>query len=150
MLTESHAVTRHAHRQAMIIPVRLLLVGAVLLAASGAGCGRRDGPQRTFYPIRGTVTLDGKPLPYGEIQFVTPSLGHLDVCVIKNGRFTGQAGPGKRTVSFCAFREGAKDPETGAAIRLNVIPPRYSTESNVEADVTAEGPNDFAFDLTSK
>jgi hypothetical protein len=134
----------------MIVPVRLLLIGAALLAMGGAGCGRRDGPQRTFHPVRGTVTLDGEPLPFGEIQFVTPSLGHLDACVIKNGRFTGEAGPGKRVVSFCAFKEGAKDPETGAAVRLNVIPPRYSTQSTMEADVTAEGPNEFVFELTSK
>jgi hypothetical protein len=150
MLTESHAVTRHAHRQAMIIPVRLLLVGAVLLAASGAGCGRRDGPQRTFYPIRGMVTLDGKPLAQGEIQFVTPELGHLDVCVVKDGRFTGEVGPGMRNVKICSFRKGKVDSGSGEATQINIIAARYSADSTLTAEVTAAGPNEFSFELLSK
>lgn len=135
---------------ALWVPVTMLLAGALLSAMGAAGCARRDGPQRTYCLVRGTVTLDGEPLADGEIQFATPELGHLDVCFVKDGRFTGEVGPGLRSVKICSFRKGKVDPGSGDATQVNIIPARFSAESKLTAEVTTAGPNDFRFDITSK
>jgi hypothetical protein len=122
----------------------------LVLAMCGAGCGRRDGPKRVFRPVRGTIVLDGQPLAHGEIQFETPSLGHLDVCAVKDGRFAGEVGPGTRIVRICAFIKGKVDPGSGEPAQVNIVPARYSIDSKLTADVTASGPNEFHFEITSK
>jgi hypothetical protein len=122
----------------------LLAIGVML-----AGCQR----QRTFaptYAVRGSVTLDDKPLAEGAIAFISPESGDLQAVPIKDGHYEGQARAGARRVEIRAYRPrpGPKKPLEPPP--HNYIPSRYNSETTFSADVTAEGPNVFDFDLRSQ
>jgi hypothetical protein len=121
-------------------------------------CNSSSSPHvQETYPVSGSVTLDGEPLADGEINFLTPQEGTLDIVHITNGKFQGQAKAGSRRVEIKAFREekpaeqgelsmpGADEPT-----RINYIPSRYNTESTLTAEVTEAGPNEFTFELKSE
>ncbi|HMO85216.1 MAG TPA: hypothetical protein PKC18_09885 [Lacipirellulaceae bacterium] len=63
-----------------------LATGAALLLLPALLTGCSDG-RPTRVPVSGIVTIDGQPLPYGNIKFVPsgarPSAGKID----ENGRF---------------------------------------------------------------
>lgn len=124
----------------------LVLVGLLL-----AGCGGGTEPQR--YPVSGTVTLDGQPLPEGLIFFKTVATGAIDTMEIKAGKFAGEAQPGERRVEIVAYRESTAPgttPGMEANAEVNYIPPRYNSQSTLTAQVKPEGPNEFSFEVTSK
>ena len=109
--------------------------------------------QEETYPVSGTVTMDGQPLADGEIHFITRAEGALDIVPIQGGKFEGQAKAGKRRVEIHSFREGepmapfpGADPEP---TREDIIPARYASLSELEADVTTDGPNQYTFELVS-
>ena len=66
------------------------MIGAAVVLAAGliAGCSD-DGPQR--YRVSGSVTLDGKPIPYGEVLFTPDAAqknsGPQGIAPIKDGKF---------------------------------------------------------------
>ena len=72
-----------------------LLRVAALLSLATAGCG--GGPK--MYPVSGTVTYDGKPLPAGQISFEADvTKGHdgpQGMAYIKDGRFDTAQQKGK-------------------------------------------------------
>ncbi|NIL97834.1 MAG: hypothetical protein GTO62_12100, partial [Planctomycetales bacterium] len=82
-----------------------LLVLPLALLATIAGCSCTDRAQPVRYPVSGTVTLDGKPLPAGRITFVTVSLSLIDGMPIEKGRFSGQAAAGQRRVQISVLEE---------------------------------------------
>jgi hypothetical protein len=112
-----------------------------------------SAPEEDTYPVSGTVTFDGEPLADGEIQFVTPTTGALDIVSISGGNFQGEAKAGLRRVQISAFREGEPmAPMPGAKpepTRINYIPAEYNAMSKLEANVTPDGPNQFEFELFS-
>jgi hypothetical protein len=125
-----------------------LSVVAVLAASLLLGCGA-SGPK--VYPVSGTVTLDGKPLPDGVIYFKTLQTGTLETFPVKDGEFKGQAQEGDRRVEISAYRTTIQ----GAAgmkgeVKENLIPPRYNVDSTLTAAVTRDGPNTFKFEVASK
>jgi hypothetical protein len=74
---------------------RLHLTGVLAWMLVSCGCGER-GPQR--YEVSGVVTLDGRPLPAGQLVF-TPDVtrdnsGVQAKAEIKDGRFTTTSGFG--------------------------------------------------------
>jgi hypothetical protein len=123
-----------------------------LLALLGCGQGGRVS-------VEGTVTLDGKPLKEGTVQF-TPLAGTNGPTAganIVDGKFVvpPQGGPfvGKFQVQITAAgKTGRKVPGPfGRGLMeeyKQVLPPRYNTASELKADVTANGPNHFDFALT--
>lgn len=133
---------------------RLLL--AYLMIVLLPGCG---GESRQ--PLLGDVTLDGKPLAAGYICF-RPEAGTSSPtsgAAITAGHFSidRKGGPmaGRFRVEITAVRPGGKggfDVETGenSDILVQYLPPRYNTQSELAVEVTADGPNKFPFDLTSK
>lgn len=77
------------------LPVALLLLGGGLL-----GCGQKtDGPER--FDVSGTVTYEGKLVPYGSIQFMPDTSqgndGPSGFSTIVNGKYD-TALQGKGTV----------------------------------------------------
>jgi hypothetical protein len=130
--------------------VRRLVFSAMLLVATGAGCG----PSRPgLLPVDGVVTLDGKPLAEASVVFQPagggrPATGVTDA----NGRFKvgtfkprDGALPGAHVVTV-ARSEGTSPSDTRW-----ISPKIYSLadQSGLSATV-APGSTTFTFDLSSQ
>ena len=111
------------------LPVGLL---AVLLVA--AGCG--SGPK--LYEVDGTVTLDGKDLPEGDIVFTPedPKLGP-DAGKIKDGKYKFKSKAGKMKVQIRATREvpGKKGPMGTEPLLEDIIADEYNAKTTLTADI---------------
>lgn len=118
----------------------------IALLCSAFGCSRR--PQ--LYTVTGTVSLDGKPLPDGDILFVD-SDGALgpNPGKIKNGQFELQATAGKKRVEISASRifPGGARGAGGEPVPEEFVPERYNTKSILKEEVTVDGKNYFEFKL---
>lgn len=113
------------------------------------GCGP-SGP--TTYPVSGTVTFNGEPLPDGYITFVPEdaSVGP-EGSAIENGEFSFRAREGKKKVKIEASRfVGPVNPVMGLTPKEQYIPDRYNVNSELAEEVTADGDNRFTFELTDE
>jgi hypothetical protein len=122
-----------------------------------AGCGKDNGPE--LAAVSGSVTLDGKPLPHVNLQFVpekeggSPSYGGTDA----NGRYKlmfsqGRAGamPGKHRVEITAREaEDGDDGQSKAAGEAVKIPPKYLQPGALTAEVKPKS-NLINFPLETK
>jgi hypothetical protein len=136
-------------------------LAAAVVAAAVSGCGGGDGLDRQS--ISGSVTLDGKPLEKGQIQFLpdvnaqgaaTAGMAQIEGGSYSLSRADGLV-PGSYKVSIYAGSGDAESaaPETpGAApkIKKDLIPAKYNSQSKETAEVKAAGGNTFNFDLKSK
>jgi hypothetical protein len=130
--------------------VALIVVGAV-------GCG--GGPERLS--VAGHVTLDGQPLPDGDIIFrpTAATEGPTVAGSIENGAYDIPEGggpvPGSYAVTINAERK------TGRKIKADILgnattdqyeqylPARYNDKTELSAEI-AESRDDLDFELTSK
>jgi hypothetical protein len=132
--------------------VVVLAVGLVL--ANGCGGGR---PKRAR--VTGIVMYHGKPVAGAGVTFY-PKGGAIGAGMTDaNGRFTlttfdrtGNDGAilGEHTVSISKYIPDPNDPRPPALRpKVPVLPARYASmiDSPLRATVTAEGPNDFTFEL---
>jgi len=120
----------------------LLCLSVVVLA----GCGA-SGPETCT--VTGTVTFNGSPLAQGNILF-TPEDGRgvPDPGKIKDGKYKLEVKPGRKKVEVHAEREvGEVDPVMGQRPRRSYIPPKYNIQTELTAEVTPDGKNDFTFKL---
>ena len=104
------------------------------------------------YPVSGTVTWNGDPVPEGSIIFtpVDPSVGP-DATQIENGRFHLRASEGQKKVEIFADRDiGKRDRVMNIVRREQYIPTRYNEKTELTVEVTAQGPNDYQLDLVAK
>jgi hypothetical protein len=142
----------------------LATLAGVLVALTGCGSSEPVWPRGA---VKGTVVVDGKPLPKGEVRFVplgeTP--GPKTSVPVVDGKFEMDKvnGPvvGHHRIEIEstddggvawddeeAMRKLAAERKLPAVFRL---PPRYNVNSTIEKDISAEGPNEFNFtDLTSR
>ena len=127
-------------------------VAALALVIAGCG-GTTELPTGR---VKGKVTLDGKPLEAGRITFdATDGTSPIDI-EIKAGEYDGKVPTGPKTVRVQAFKmvdmpkNGMTGPLYDKQVEQNYIPERYNIKSALKADVTAGGPNEFKFDVTSK
>ena len=118
-----------------------------------SGCG---GPKS--YPVRGTVTLDKKPLPGAFVSFVAeddpeaPSLGTTDDqgrYVLEQGVDLPGARAGRYVVRITTFCEGNPEDEPPMPAVPEKVPARYNIRSDVVREVQP-GENVFDFELTSQ
>ena len=119
--------------------------------------------------LEGTVTLDGQPLAAGGINFFPLSGTHGPTAggKIVEGRFyvapEGGTMPGTFRVVITASRKTGKqivdptaammDPQAESEMvddYEQYIPKRYNQQSELTAEVTTDGPNQFDFPLSSK
>jgi hypothetical protein len=123
----------------------ILLIVALVLS----GCGRK-GP--IMVPIKGTVTLDGAPMPDGIIYFKTIAEGSVDQMEIKDGHFAGKVEVGDRRVEICRYGLGPPFKMGNAEIpnKIETLPARYNEASELKATVTERGSNEFTFEVKSK
>lgn len=124
----------------------------VLLAGCFLGCTGSSGPPTVpLEKVSGTVKMDGKPMPGGEVRFAVPGQP-VKTMEIKDGAFAGEAHVGKNNVEVVWEKEGPPHPmNPKERIKVNAIADRFSGPNSVlEAEVTAGGKNEFTFDVTSK
>ncbi|MBU4270334.1 MAG: hypothetical protein KKA28_00475 [Planctomycetes bacterium] len=111
--------------------------------------------------LEGTVALDGAPLAEGSILFLPQpgTKGPTSGGKIAQGRFSispaGGAFSGVFRVEITAVRNTGRkvmDPRMGNLIdeTEQFIPVRYNRESELTAQVSEQGPNQFEFALESK
>ena len=128
---------------------------AVLASLLVVGC--EQNPRQA---LQGTVTLDGEPLSKGQVRFV-PQRGTQGPTAggdIVNGRFSippeGATFAGNFEVQITAHRPSGvirHDPDEGDyELSEQYLPVRYNEASELTAEVTAGGPNEFTFELESK
>lgn len=137
------------------ISMRLLLCAIIL--STLLGC--RDNSKRMS--IQGTVTLDGQPLAKGSIVFspLPGTAGPVAGANIADGKFAmlHSGGPftGKFRIEITAsVPTGRKklNPRSNTMIDeyVQILPARYNRDSQLQAEVTAEGSNRLDFALTSE
>ena len=111
--------------------------------------------------VEGSVTLDGNPLTDGSIS-LRPMMGTSGPTAggkITEGTFSIRpdkgvmAGPYR--VEITASRKTGKqvmDTLLGTMVDeyIQYVPEQYNRESDLTADVTEDGPNQFEFNLTSE
>ena len=120
------------------------ILASVVLFLSGCGDA---GP--VMFPVQGNVTWNKMPLENGNITFEptdtakAPSGGK-----IVNGRYQLRASAGKCKIRILATRPGKTvDAQMGVAPQEQYIPAKYNSETTLEFEVQAAGPNVKDFDL---
>lgn len=111
---------------------------AVVVAMLAGGCGPK-GP--TKITIRGAVTLDGEPLPTGQVVFIhaDPSVGAAGGAIV-NGSFTVTTYKGAHAVEVHCMQQRPRPippggrPEDGIT-EVSIIPRRYNEETELTFDV---------------
>jgi len=114
------------------------------------GCSSEaKGPKLT--EVKGTVTLDEKPMASGDIMFVLGD--HVSMLPVKDGAFSGQAGVGDSKIQIFSYRTESTVVEmAGEKVDLgkqNIVPDRFNVTTTLKANVAPSGPNEFKFDVTS-
>jgi hypothetical protein len=107
--------------------------------------------------VHGTVTLDGKPVEKGTIEFVPQDgQGPTAGAEIANGRYTVLQVPvGTATVRIRASKvvgEHRMSPDPNGPVIYDwqsIIPPRYNDQSQLSVEVNA-GRQERPFDLVSQ
>lgn len=130
----------------------LLAIGVALAIVWNCGC---SGPPPKGLPpatsVKGTVNMDGKPVPTGEIHFsvlgAPPSL-----LKITDGTFSGEAPIGNDQVEVYIYVDGPPNPKyPGVPIKVNIVPNKYwGARTVLKATVKAGERNEFNFDITAK
>jgi hypothetical protein len=122
-------------------------VAALAVALSAASCSSESA----LVTITGNVTLDGTPLPEGDILF-TPADTQFgsEGAKIENGAYRAALHPGQSKVQIRATRPvpGKKGP-MGEQLIEDYIPSKYNDQSTLTIDVS-KSQNKHDFQLHSK
>jgi hypothetical protein len=142
-------------------PGRFTLPLALLLVT---GCGDKSSSVDLLprLAVSGSVSLDGKPMPEGRIVFEPTAdiKGPTAIAVadIKDGKYVIDRAqgpvPGKHKVAITSRPShtiGVDDmPGTAPKREAEKIPSRYNTKTTLTKDISADSPNQFDFEVTSK
>lgn len=142
------------------------LVGCAVVAGLLSvltGCGGQKPPEQTKAKVKGTITLDNKPLQTGHIVFDAGNGQPPADLDILDGKFEGSAPVGKCKVSITSFkqmtmkekleREGKKPmdgPGYDQPQEVNLLPDRYNVKSEISREIYGDKANDLTFELKSK
>ena len=125
----------------------VVFLGACLLA----GCSDARQAPPSLAKVRGTVTLDGKPMVGGEVRF-TASGQPPKALEIKDGNFAGDVHVGKNHVDVVWDKDGPPNPMDPKAppIKVNAVSNAFSgPNSQLSADVDKGGNASLAFEVKS-
>ncbi len=144
-----------------------------LVLLTGVGCG---GDKVNYAKVKGTVSLDGKPIDKGQIFFRLAGKAPTFMDIV-DGKFSGQAMIGSNTVSVSvmkkttvtpklppqaiaqmkAYREksrgaGGADPNaiSDTSGTIDIIPKDWGVSSKQERVVEAGAANEFEFNISTK
>lgn len=151
------AISKHS-RRAGNLPMHAFML---LLATIAVGCGKESGP--SCYPVRGTVTFDGKPVPEAQIVFhpqgnwpagVPRPIAQAD----EQGQFvmttwqTGDGAPAGVYTVTVELREPRQRGEETVRDGRNLLPARYAKPNNsdLRCDVREQQENVVSLALKSK
>ncbi len=130
-----------------------LAIGFVLALVCNFGCGSGQKGAAPAAKVKGTITIDGKPIPTGEIHFGMTGVPPRAL-EIKDGTFAGEAPIGNNLVEVFIYVEGPppeKDKYGGIRSKTNTVPEKYwGPNTSLKATVDANGPNEFKFEITSR
>jgi hypothetical protein len=120
------------------------------VAALAAGCGEPAAPKSV--PVKLMVTLDGAPMPDGDIYLYAPGKAPLAFHVEKGSIPAPAVVPvGTYLVEIALFKPDPDPAKAAAGIDItNSLPARYNTGSELTAEVKEDTPNEFIFAITSK
>ena len=124
---------------------RVMLLLGLTLVLAGCGGGESKLPTTT---VDGLVTLDGAPIPTGEIQFFPADGGHgPDSTTITDGVYSLPVTLGPKRVVILGYTPTGPvfDGKPG---NEQVVPARYNEKSELTAEVTADT-GDLPFELQS-
>jgi hypothetical protein len=106
-----------------------------------------------MYPVRGVVTIDGQPLPEGNILLIpTNGIHGPEPGVIRDGKYDLKATEGKKKVEISASKilpNGARG-AGGEPVPEEYLPQRYNMSSELTAEVSPSNNNVVNFQLQSK
>ncbi|HWL07167.1 MAG TPA: hypothetical protein VNQ76_02025 [Planctomicrobium sp.] len=127
-----------------------------LILASGCG-GSQGGPETEW--VQGRVNLNGQPVKDGEIIFEPVDFSASSAGKIEGGQFSFKSRLGMMLVRISSMEEIESDPKEASVDLGNVdtpqrnyrslIPKQYNSETTLKIEVTRDGKNNFAFDLTT-
>lgn len=127
-------------RRYLALPLLFLLASLAVAGCGKGGPGKRD--------VTGTVKLDGKEVPEGDIIFLPEdkTVG-AEAGKIKDGKYSLKARDGKNKVEIRATRlvPGKKGPMGEDAIE-DYIPEKYNIKTELSAEVSS-GQTEHNFDL---
>lgn len=123
--------------------LRLLVISVLLLCGCGGPAGPLGDPVVT---VSGNVTLDGQPLPNGQIWLVEtgrePPRNYIGA--IQGGAFQCEAPPGSVRVEIRSYKETSLEEEA-----QQIIPVRYNEASELTAELQPDAPANLSFHLES-
>lgn len=128
---------------------RLACLG--LAVALLPACGTPERKATPQAAVSGTITLDGKAMPDGEISLSIPG-EPVVVLTVTGGEFAGKAFVGKNRVEVARYKEGpplSTDP-SGPPTRVNILPDRFHSATTLTAEVPAAGASGLSFAVTSR
>ena len=131
---------------------RVCFTGCLSLAVAWSlGCSSGQNGVAPAANVTGTITLDGKAVPNGELHFGMTGVPPR-VLPIKDGTFSGEAPVGKNQVELFIYAEGPPSEKSpGVRSKYNIAPPQYwGAKTTLEATVEVGGANEFNFPLTSR
>ena len=136
--------------------VTVLFLAPVALAVAGCDSGDRQ------LAVSGAVSLDGKPLPEGQIVFEPQDSGRMGVGLIVDGRYSipevRGVLPGDYIVRITAERPSGRMVAPGAyevdqkpvELTEQYLSPKYNAASKLRAEVQPGTVATFDFDLVSE
>ncbi len=122
-------------------------VWAVLLT----GCGGDDRPPPpATVQASGTVTLDGQPMPGGEVRFYVTGQP-AKILQVQEGAIAGEVFVGQNRIEVVWLQEGPPNPmDPAQKILVNVVDPRFSgAKSPFRQEIPPTGATDLQFAVTS-
>lgn len=122
-------------------PIEAWLLTLALVALVPAGCSSRPPAPAGGIWVTGEVTSEGKPLPFGVIQFFGKDSGASGSVRIQRGRFALwlKAG-GYRVAVIAEETPGHEDERGGYVPAKSLIPEKFGdvATSKLEADVSEQ------------
>ncbi|MEQ9407248.1 MAG: hypothetical protein RIK87_05955 [Fuerstiella sp.] len=130
---------------------RNIVVTLVLTASVMTGCGGDPaGPEK--FTVSGQVSLNGEPLPDGDVIFRSADGGHAYAGKIQQGSFSFEAEAGSKQVEIKSYRPvpgKTREDNPGEIVQVTeqVVPAKYNDKSELTVSVEAGGDNAFTFEL---
>lgn len=129
------------------------VVAGILISALLVCVGCQPSLGVDVATVKGTVTMDGDPLPDATVTF-QPEEGRASIGItdasgqyeLTYSRDAMGAMVGQHTVTITTRKEG--DPEAGIEPVAEIVPAKYNAQTELTRDVTA-GNNTIDFELNS-